>query len=102
MALREYEIQLNETLFPSQISNGVEDFFQQDPEQYQIILVEFAQYLIDLSINQENVHWCGHSEQILSQPYKSFEKYILAENKMYLNYIRDSISGKNNKANIVK
>lgn len=47
------------------------------------------EYMIDLSINEETVHWCGHSEQILSEPYLSFEKYVLAENKMYLNYIRN-------------
>lgn len=47
--------------------------------------------MVDLSINEETVHWCGHSEQILSEPYLSFEKYVLAENKMYLSYLRDLV-----------
>lgn len=66
MTLREHEVEVNETLFPFKISNGVEEFFEKDLELYQTILIQYMEYMIDLSINQETVHWCGHSEQILS------------------------------------
>ena len=48
--------------------------------------------MVDLSINEETVHWCGHSQQVLSEPYASFEKYVLAENKMYVNYVRELVT----------
>jgi hypothetical protein len=41
-------------------------------EQSQIILIEYLELLVDLSINEETVHWCGHSQQTLSEPYYSF------------------------------
>ncbi len=66
MTLREHEVEVNETLFPFKISNGVEEFFEKDLELYQTILIQYMEYMVDLSINQETVHWCGHSEQILS------------------------------------
>jgi hypothetical protein len=66
MAQREHEIDVNETLIPSKRSNGVEDFFQKDPDLYLTILIEYMEYMIDLSINEETVHWCGHSDQILN------------------------------------
>ena len=66
MTLREHEFEVNETLFPFKISNGVEEFFEKDLELYQTILIQYMEYMVDLSINQETVHWCGHSEQILS------------------------------------
>lgn len=66
MAQREHEIDVNETLIPSKRSNGVEDFFQKDQDLYLTILIEYMEYMIDLSINEETVHWCGHSDQILN------------------------------------
>ena len=86
--MREYELSVNENAIPNCTSNGVEDFFQNNKELYNIILIEYMEYMIDLSINEETVHWCGHSEQPLSEPFNSFEKEILAENKKYLNYLR--------------
>lgn len=66
MTLREHEVEVNDTLFPFKISNGIEEFFEKDLELYQTILIQYMEYMVDLSINQETVHWCGHSEQILS------------------------------------
>ena len=42
--------------------------------------------MVDLSINEETVHWCGHSNQPLSDPFLSSEKVILKENQGYPNY----------------
>lgn len=44
----------------------METFFEQDEDQYQSIMIEYMEYMVDLSINEETVHWCGHSQQVLS------------------------------------
>lgn len=39
IAQREYEVDVNETLLPNKVSNGVEDFFEQNTELYQTVLI---------------------------------------------------------------
>jgi hypothetical protein len=39
MTLREHEVEVNDTLFPFKISNGIEEFFEKDLELYQTILI---------------------------------------------------------------
>ena len=50
-------------------------------------MIEYLEYLVDLSINEETVHWGGHSKQPLSSPYKLFEKEFLLHNKTFLHYL---------------
>lgn len=77
---------------PNKKSNGIEDYFIQSNDLYQNLLIEWMEYMVDLSINEETVHWCGYSMHNLAQPFLEFQKYVLAENVMFVNYIAD-ISG---------
>lgn len=72
---------------PNKISNGVEDYFILSDDLYQTLLVEWVEYMVDVSLNEETVHWCGYSKQLLAQPFLMFQKYVLAENQVYANYI---------------
>jgi len=35
--------------------------------------MEFNDYLVDISVNEQTVHWCGHSDHQLEQPYLDYE-----------------------------
>ena len=70
-------------------SNGLEDFFAHNHEQYITILIEYLEYMVDLSVNEETVHWCGHSSQPLSKPYVTFEKELLVLHQDFLKYLRN-------------
>lgn len=45
------------------------------------------EYMVDLSINEQSVHWCGHSQHSMSQPFLGFQDYLLAQNQTYTKYI---------------
>jgi len=51
---------------PNKISNGVEDYFILSDDLYQTLLVEWVEYMVDVSLNEETVHWCGYSKQLLA------------------------------------
>lgn len=55
------------------------------------------EYMIDLSINEETVHWCGHSEQQLSEPFAKLEKYLLDNNQKFLIYLRGCFKNNNDR-----
>jgi hypothetical protein len=45
--------------------SSVEELIQEDISAQEQILMEYISYLMDLSVNEVNVHWCGHTEQSL-------------------------------------
>lgn len=42
--------------------------------------MEFNEYLVDVSVNEQTVHWCGHSSHQLEQPYLIYEALLLELN----------------------
>ena len=49
-----------------------------------IMLENYQEYLIDISLSKVDVHWCGHTEQRLSRPYEEFETCFIEKEKNYL------------------
>lgn len=47
--------------------------------------MEFNEYLVDISVNEQTVHWCGHSGHQLEQPYLAYEQRLVELNAEYLN-----------------
>ncbi len=45
--------------------------------------MEFNEYLVDVSVNEQTVHWCGHSSHQLEQPYLNYEALLLQLNSNY-------------------
>ena len=61
-----FEYDLSEQV--SKLGNGASEvglFFDGHPENYEIVVMEFNEYLVDISVNEQTVHWCGHSAQQL-------------------------------------
>lgn len=48
---------------------------------------------MDISINENSVHWCGHSEHVMHIPYQHFEDSFLAEFKTYLEKMLEVAKG---------
>lgn len=42
-----------------------------------MVVMEFNEYLVDVSVNEQTVHWCGHSAHQLEQPYLTYESLLL-------------------------
>jgi hypothetical protein len=43
-----------------------------------------VEYLMDISLNENLVHWCGHSQQLLRLPFREFEVSLLEHYQGYL------------------
>lgn len=41
-----------------------------------MVVMEFNDYLVDISVNEQTVHWCGHSTHQLEQPYLDYEEAL--------------------------
>jgi hypothetical protein len=46
--------------------------------------MEFNEYLVDISVNEQTVHWCGHSNHTLEQPYLDYEQAVLSMSRAFL------------------
>ena len=42
---------------------------------YETLAKDYMEYMIDLSMNEFNVHWCGHSSHAIRH-YPLFEKFV--------------------------
>lgn len=50
--------------------------------------MDFISYLVDLSVNESTVHWCGHSDQhLMGDYYRVFEDNILKLNQDFMEYL---------------
>jgi ABC-type proline/glycine betaine transport system ATPase subunit len=47
--------------------------------------------MIDLSINEETVHWCGHSEHKLSRPFNDFVSSFLSYNSNFYQHLDNHV-----------
>ena len=50
----------------------VYEIVDNDPCDMDIMLVNYQECLIDVSVSKTDVHWCGHTEQRLDRPYEDF------------------------------
>jgi hypothetical protein len=50
--MHEYEINIKNELQRNEYVNEVEDFFLKNQEEYEITLIEYTEYMVDLSINE--------------------------------------------------
>lgn len=41
-----------------------------------MLVMEFNEYLVDVSVNEQTVHWCGHSSHQLEEPYLAYEQQL--------------------------
>lgn len=58
------------------MASPIEDVFDEDPSLYQQIIKEYIEYVVDISINEYSVHWCGHSGHLMHVPYQEFDTLI--------------------------
>lgn len=49
-------------------------------DEIEMCISQIADYMIDMSINEQSVHWCAHTKQVLSNPFNEFEKQVLDSN----------------------
>ena len=64
----------------SKWGNGASElavFFDSHPDNYETVVMEFNDYLVDISINEQTVHWCGHSDHQMEKPYLEYEKEVV-------------------------
>lgn len=52
--------------------------------------MEFNDYLVDISVNEQTVHWCGHSQHQLEQPYLDYEQALMKMSHEYIASVVDS------------
>jgi hypothetical protein len=52
-------------------------YAQADSECENQIFADYTEYLVDVSINEYNVHWCGSTKQRLGAEYRKAEKEVL-------------------------
>lgn len=68
-----------------EVYSPFEDIFDQNPELYNQALKEYIQYIVDISINEYSVHWCGHSEHVMHIPYQQFDRMVIESYQHYIN-----------------
>lgn len=79
---------LSDKINQSKCSRVLEEYFNSSTELYEIMVVECMEYMIDLSINELTVHWCGHSElELAQQPYEQFEEDFLKYNHCFMDHL---------------
>ena len=54
--------------------------------------MDFNEYLIDISINEQTVHWCGHSDHQLEQPYLNYEQTVIEVSIDFLKSLSSKLS----------
>ena len=75
---------------------SVEGFFEQNSDLYEVVAKDFLEYVLDVSVNEFSVHWCGSSTQKFNPnaPFLSFQKAFLIYNAEYTNNLAKVISAK--------
>ena len=59
----------------------IEGFFEDNIEMYEILVKDYIDYVIDLSMNEYNVHWCGHSQHAIRNypQFRYFNESVIIE-----------------------
>lgn len=83
--MNNFEYEFSEKI--SKWGNGASElssFFDEHPENYETVVMEFNDYLVDISVNEQTVHWCGHSKHQMEEPYLEYEDAVV---EMSLNFL---------------
>jgi hypothetical protein len=46
---------------------------EKDPCDFALLLENYQDYLSDISVDEENVYWLGHSKQFLDEEFRTWE-----------------------------
>ena len=57
------------------------ELFIEDESDMERLLATYQEYMVDLSINENNVNWCGHTDQDLGVSYLCFEECLMKQEK---------------------
>ena len=80
---------MREDLYLNSTENtGIEGYFEKNPELYEQISRDYVEYIMDLSVNELTVHWCGHSQHDVQEPYLELEDAFLEYNEKYYSYLK--------------
>ena len=66
LAKDDYLMELKNQIYSGSEIIG-ETFFEANPDLYELIIKDYLEYMLDISINEVNVHWCGYSNQNFSK-----------------------------------
>lgn len=60
---------------------------------YQVLAKDYLEYSVDMSINELNVHWCGHSEHIIgyNPVFKEIASGFEEVSVSFYKYLKDMI-----------
>ena len=50
-----------------------------------ILLLSYVESIVDASLNEYNVHWCGSIDLRMENPYENLERLLLESNSQYIN-----------------
>lgn len=55
-------------------------------EEIEVLIKEYSDYMMDLSIDKISVNWCGHTAQELNFPFQHFSKVFQEHSKKLFQY----------------
>jgi hypothetical protein len=58
--------------------------FLEDHDFVHQLLKEYVEYMVDISINEDSVHWCGHSDHEMHVPYQEYSQVVVDSLNEYL------------------
>lgn len=82
--MNNFEYQFNERIGSGDSASELSLFFDSNLENYEIVVMEFNDYLVDISVNEQTVHWCGHSDHQMERPYLDYESSLIDISKQFI------------------
>ena len=73
-------------------SRSYESTENYSPEDFELLLTNYSDYLTDLSINEENINWCAHSLYRFDEIYSNMESNLLNEEKQFTDKLAEVAS----------
>ena len=58
-------------------------------EEMDVLVREYSDYMMDMSIDQCTVNWCGHTQQRLNFPFQEFSNSLMEHNYKLIKYLLD-------------
>ena len=71
----------------------MEVYFENNIDMYETLAKDYIEYMVDISINEVSVHWCGHSEHAV-RGYPEFQRFagdVVGETKELYEFLREVI-----------
>ncbi len=72
----------------------METYFENNQDMYEALAKDYIEYMVDISMNEFNVHWCGHSDHcIKNYPlFKPFLQGIVEETSTFYRFIEQIVN----------